>query len=180
MAATHLIAARVEEETKFRFRALANRQCVSESVLLKRLVDGALQSAQLRGEARVEPSLQRRAFRTCVRLADGDFRLLTERARQRQMRPATYVSVLVRSHLRNLSPLPKPELTALKRSVAELNALGRNLNQLTELAHRTAGHGTSSADHVRQMLRLCEGVRGEIKSLIIANTASWESGYDNS
>ena len=52
------------------------------------------------------------------------------------MRSATYVSVLVRSHLRNLTPLPKEELTALKRSVAELGAIGRNLNQIARGANQ--------------------------------------------
>ena len=42
----------------------------------------------------------------------------------RGMPSATYVSVLVRSHLRSLAPLPKEELLALKRSVAELGAAG--------------------------------------------------------
>src|SRR5215469_17754665 len=46
--------------------------------------------------------------------------LLRERATGRGMAPATYASVLVRAHLRGLAPLPKEELTALKRSVAEL------------------------------------------------------------
>ncbi len=40
------------------------------------------------------------------------------------MPTATYVSVLVRAHLRDLAPLPKAELMAFKRSVAELGAYG--------------------------------------------------------
>jgi hypothetical protein len=51
------------------------------------------------------------------------------------MPSATYVSVIVRAHLRNLAPMPKDELVALKRSVAELGAIGRNLNQLARAAN---------------------------------------------
>jgi len=40
---------------------------------------------------------------------------------------ATYVSVLVRAHLRQLAPLPDRELSALRSTVNELAALGRNL-----------------------------------------------------
>lgn len=35
------------------------------------------------------------------------------------MRPATYASALLRAHLRKLSPLPKDELLALKRSISD-------------------------------------------------------------
>ena len=48
------------------------------------------------------------------------------------MRPATYVSVVIRSHLRQLTPLPKDELLALKRSIGELASIGRNINQIAK------------------------------------------------
>jgi hypothetical protein len=41
------------------------------------------------------------------------------------MRPTTYASVLLRSHLRQLTLLPKDALLALKRSIAELGSIGR-------------------------------------------------------
>jgi hypothetical protein len=54
-----------------------------------------------------------------VRLRAEDRLLLDARAEARGMRPATYVSVLIRSHLRNLKPLPKDEFLALKRTIGE-------------------------------------------------------------
>ena len=77
-----------------------------------------------------------RDARLSVRLAPEDRILLSDRATARGMPSATYVSVLVRSHLRNLAPLPKEELLALKRSVAELGAIGRNLNQIARAANQ--------------------------------------------
>ena len=65
-----------------------------------------------------------------VRLTAEDRLLLDARAEARGMRPATYASVLLRSHLRQLTPLPKDELLALKRSIAELGSIGRNINQI--------------------------------------------------
>jgi hypothetical protein len=50
------------------------------------------------------------------------------------MAAATYMSVLARAHLRNLPPLPQDELLALKHTVAELGAIGRNLNQIAHVA----------------------------------------------
>ena len=109
-----------------RFRSLAERQQVTESVLLKRLIDSAVHSVdQSDAEVLKSPHRQLRGSRLCVRLHPDDQLLLRERAAARQMAAATYVSVLVRSHLRTLSPLPKAELMALKRSVAELSAIGR-------------------------------------------------------
>jgi hypothetical protein len=58
-----------------------------------------------------------------VRLRHEDHLLLEAWARG--MRPATYASVLLRAHLRQLTPLPKEELLALKRSISELTAIGR-------------------------------------------------------
>ncbi len=57
-----------------------------------------------------------------IRLGADDQLLLPERAAARGMPPATYVSVLTRAHLRSLAPLPKEELLALKRALAELEA----------------------------------------------------------
>jgi hypothetical protein len=71
-----------------------------------------------------------RTGRLMIRLRADDQILLRERAVARAMAPATYVSVLTRAHLRSLAPLPKEELLALKRTVAELGTIGRNLNQI--------------------------------------------------
>ena len=54
------------------------------------------------------------------------------------MRPATYASGLLRAHVRQLSPLPKEELLALKRSIVELAAIGRNINQIGKATNQGA------------------------------------------
>ena len=71
-----------------------------------------------------------RDARLTVRLRADDQLLLRERASARGMPTATYVSVLVRSHLRGLTRLTHEELLALKEAVAELAAIGRNLNRI--------------------------------------------------
>lgn len=89
------------------------------------------------------------------------------------MRSATYVSVLVRSHLRNLTPLPQEELTALKRSVAELGAIGRNLNQIARAANQGAKLTGPRREDLRAMLKIAEALRDHVKALIRANQSSW-------
>lgn len=180
MAATQLIAARVSPETKARFRMMAERQFVTESVLLKRLLDsmmGGLRDAD--ADALMSPHRRLRGARLSVRLHPEDQLLLTERARARQMASATYVSVLVRVHLRTLAPLPEAELMALKRSVAELSAIGRNINQLARYAHQTTDISGVTRPQLLSILKACEALRNHTKELIKANARSWETGYAN-
>jgi hypothetical protein len=100
-----------------------------------------------------------RDARLSVRLAPEDRILLSGRATARGMPSATYVSVLVRSHLRNLVPLPKEELSALKRSVAELGAIGRNLNQIARAANHAGNPRGPGREDLRSMLKVAEACR---------------------
>jgi hypothetical protein len=93
------------------------------------------------------------------------------------MRPATYASVLLRAHLRDLTPLPRAEFLALKRSIGELAAIGRNLNQIARTANEGGRLPDSSREEFRAMLKVCEALRDNTKALLKANLASWESGY---
>jgi predicted DNA binding CopG/RHH family protein len=122
--ADQIIAVRVSSETKARLRALAERQQLNESAFLRRLVELVLLKAGL-SPIITETSSGARPLRTArlmIRLGADDQLLLPERAAARGMPPATYVSVLTRAHLRSLAPLPKEELLALKRALAELEA----------------------------------------------------------
>ena len=93
------------------------------------------------------------------------------------MRPATYVAVLTRSHLRRLAPLPKDELLALRRSIGELAAIGRNLNQIAKAANDGGRLLGSAREEFRAMLKVCEALRDNTKGLLKANVTSWESGH---
>jgi hypothetical protein len=93
------------------------------------------------------------------------------------MASATYVSVLVRSHLRNLAPLPKEELLALRHSIAELKAVGRNLNQMAKALNQDARGTAPGRQEVNAMLKVAEGLRDHFKALLKANEKSWLQGY---
>ena len=111
-----------------------------------------------------------------VRLRNDDLLLLRERAKARAMPTSTYVSLLIRSHLRSVTPLPTAELDVLKRSVAEISAIGRNLNQIARAVNHGEGpNGASKAD-LQALLRALNGMRVHIKSLINSNLESWRSG----
>ena len=93
------------------------------------------------------------------------------------MPSATYVAVLVRSHLRRLTPLPTEELAALKRSIAELGAIGRNLNQIVRTLNAGGRADGPGREHLQLMLKIAEGLRDHVRALLKANETSWERGY---
>ena len=173
--ADQIIAVRVSSETKARLRALAERQQISESALLRRFVELVLLKAGLSPIITETPSGARplRTARLMIRLDADDQLLLRERAAARGIAPATYVSVLTRAHLRSLAPLPKEELLALKRTIGELGSIGRNLNQIAHAANQ--GQLVTSPGHndVEAMLRVCGALRDNLKRMLLANLRSW-------
>ena len=178
MAAVPFVAVRVTPEMKTLLRALAEHEQITESALVRQLLEVMLRRSAIEGFPRLDV-LEKvsRDARLTVRLEPDDRVLLFQRAAARGMRSATYVSVLVRSHLRNLAPLPKEELTAMKRSVAELGAIGRNLNQIARAANQGGKLTGPGREDLRAMLKIAEALRDHVKALIRANESSWEQGY---
>ncbi len=172
---THL-ATWVSRETKDRFAAVARHQGLSDSALLKRMIDLTLRSVDATSlETAVEADAVR-ARRLTVRLRPEDQMLLRDRASARGMAPATYVSVLVRSHLRSMAPLPKVELLALRKAITELGGIGRNLNQIARAANQSGRLNGPGREHVAAMVRVCSALRDHVKGLLSANLRSWEQG----
>ncbi len=166
----------ITSESKQRFSATACHLGLSESALLRRLV---LQLVAGSTEApgplvTHDPS---RDARITVRLMDEDRALLRERAAARAMPASTYVSALVRAHLRSLTPLPDRELSALKAMTAELAALGRNLSTTAGLL-RGPGQGSGpTREDLFAIVRACEALRDHTRGLIKANLVRWQQGH---
>ena len=177
MAADAFIQCRVTSETKALIQALAGREQITESALVRQLLETVLRTTA-GGATSAAGSHERvtRDARLSVRLAPDDRALLTERAAARDMAVATYVSVLVRSHLHGLAPLPKAELLALKRSIAELSAIGRNLNQIARVANHGGVTAAIGRGEVSGMLKVAGALRDHVKALLRANERSWRTG----
>jgi hypothetical protein len=173
---THL-STWVSNEAKQRFATAAARQSLSESALLKRLVEQMLANAEIDDVAKPIGPPDPRGARLTVRLVPEDRALLRERAAARTMPAATYVSVLVRSHLRRLAPLPDREVSSLQAAVRELAAIGRNLNAMARLLQQDAGQAVPGRQEVLTMLRICEALRDYVRALIRANLTSWDIGH---
>ncbi len=166
----------VDAERKQRFASAAARQGLSESALLKRLVEQMLSTGSEDALAPVVP-VDPRDARVTVRLVPDDRALLRERAAARTMPAATYVSVLVRAHLRQLAPLPDRELSALRSTVNELAALGRDLNTMARSLQQDTRAVVPGRNEVLTMVKICEVLRDRFRDLIKANLVSWEVGH---
>jgi hypothetical protein len=80
--------------------------------------------------------------------------------------------------LRNVAPLPKEELLALKRSIAELGAIGRNLNQIARAVNSGERMSLPGRQELLAMLKIGEGLREHVKALLKANAASWRGNAE--
>jgi len=172
----HLMAW-VSRDIKDRFAEFVRLQNTSESALLKRIIEASLGPATP-ATAIEAPEPVPASGRISVRLRNDDLLLLRERAAVRGLPAATYVSYLVRSHLRRIAPLPDVELKALKHAIGEISAIGRNLNQIArEVNGREGAAGPNRAD-LQALLRACMGLRDAVKAVVNRNLSSWEAGYE--
>jgi len=180
MAVEAFIQCRVSRATKAALRAAAERQQLTESALLKRMLVPVLQTAgaAVVGDAAADDDDDRlaRQARLYVRLTRGDRQLLQARSAARCLAPATYASILLRAHLRALTPLPEAELRAIRQSTRELAAIGRNLNQIAHATHQGRSGIGVSRDNLLSLLRACEALHGHIRAYVSTNLASWGSG----
>jgi len=176
MAADAFIHCRVTSDVKALVRRLAEREGINESTLVKQLLEVVLRTTAFTDlPAPAAPANVNREARLYVRLAAEDWRLLKERSTARGLPSATYASLLVRSHLRGAAPLPKAEYLALKQSVLELTAMGRNLNQIARAMNQGGRPTLPGRAEVGAMLKVAEGLRDHFRELLKANERSWRS-----
>jgi hypothetical protein len=190
MRCTEILKARVSPQIKRQARAIAERDLMTEAAWLKRLIIREIRACdaanddggELHRENDIHQPREARGQRdrckpVYVRFRDEDRLLLDARAAARGMRPATYVSVLTRAHLRSLTPLPKEEYLALKRCIAVLESIGRNINQIAKAANQGGRMPDTGGAEFRAMLKICVALRDNTKSLLKANETSWETGH---
>jgi len=178
VSADAFIQCRVTSETKALIRAVADRERITESTLVRQLLETVLRTSAVGADPGLDaPAKVSRDARLSIRLAPDDRALLTERAAARDMAAATYVSVLARAHLRALAPLPQAELMALKRAIAELSAIGRNLNQIARVTNQGGRTAAIGRNEVMAMLKVAEALRDHMKALLKANERTWRIGH---
>jgi hypothetical protein len=102
---------------------------------------------------------------------------LTARARARGVPSATYVALLVRSHLHSVAPLPEAELLAVKQAISELRSIGRDLHAMARVISREGGGPQPGQRDVLRLMKVGDVLLDRIKALCVANIKAWETGY---
>jgi hypothetical protein len=171
-----LIAARVTLETKDRVRRLAQREGITESALLKQLLEVVLRTSGREGSTAAPSGKVNRQGRLYVRMETQDLRLLQERSRARGMASATYAALALRAHLRGGAPIPKVEYVILRQSIDGLSAVGRNLNQIARALNQGGRATAPGREEVATMLKIATSLRDHFRALLDANQKSWEVG----
>lgn len=175
------ISCRVTLEKKKLLRRVAEREGITESTLVRQLLDVVLGTAGLEESPAMAPTEKvNRESQVHVRLEPEDFRLLRERAKARGMASATYLSYLARSHLRAVTALPKAEYDLLELAILEATRWGRNLNQIAHAMNQGGRAMMPGRVDVAAMIKVAESLRDHFKGLLDANTRSWKEGHETS
>jgi hypothetical protein len=171
------ITVRPSTEEKTRFTLLARHVGLSESALALNAIRALLGRHEqwLRRQPTLNLEHVAATDRITIRLRPGDGLAVIRRATERGMKPATYISALVRAHITANPPLPGAEVSALKMSIGVLAGLG------TVLAN-TGGHGIPTGPQGEIYREAIQRTRTEIAALeqrvvdfIKAALIAWET-----
>lgn len=129
-----VIKTECDATTKIAFKALADRVNATEAQLLRHLIEQALVAAgDMPLPRRVLP---RGSCKLDVRLPEEDLVQVRALAAVEGITAPWWVRALVRRRLdRQVLPFNPEELRVIQNAIAQLGPLGRNLTQLTRLAH---------------------------------------------
>ncbi len=128
-----------DEETKTKLGRLAVKLGRKQSGLLNLVLQQLLKS---NGETigvdaettAIEPT-DTATEKVTARLKPQEFALLKAMANEEGMKPATWVTRLIRGRLKSGQTLNREEIAALRESTRQLQAIGRNLNQIARLTN---------------------------------------------
>ena len=92
------------------------------------------------------------------------------------MRYTTYAAALIRAHVRANPPMPLEELARLERSLAEISAIGRRINQIAGAVREGQGIDPELRVELAAALQAMEDLRRALGEVVKINRISWESG----
>lgn len=176
-----VIGMRTSSETKARFAELALRQGLTESALLALLVDKVLAASAVDG-ARIAIETERTRDGECandrltLRLRPGDRALAAAKAAARRMKTASYLAMLVRTHVRGSPVMPPAEIDELKVTAGHLAAIARQLRSLGSPSVAAAAQTAATRDLLIGVGQTVENVREAVAAVVRTNLISWEAG----
>lgn len=133
-----LIAAQCSESTKLRFRALAERHGVSESALLRKMVEQVLAGNEKPSDLeRFAGPRSGYTGQLRLRLRRKEVAAIRDLAKPAGQSAQGWVVAQLRHRLEGAVPFAKEELDAMRDAVREIGSVGRNLNTITRHLLRT-------------------------------------------
>jgi hypothetical protein len=103
---------------------------------------------------------------------------LVDKAAAARVPVATYISMLVRSHICRVAPPLDEPVRLLRQEIRNLGALGHHLDQLTKAIDKTGRLPGSLKQEVGAMLAISNKLREHTRSMLQAHIDGWEVGYD--
>lgn len=178
---TVVIGTRISADAKARLAALAAQRSLTESALLALLVDSvAPATAQIEQTGSSKGCDQARSARERVtlRLRPGDRERVDARAAARRMKTSSYLTMLVRNHVRSAAVMPCAEVDLLKATTGHLAALSRQLRLLTGSVDAAEGQSAEVRALLVDLGRTVESVREAVAGVVRLNLLSWETQED--
>lgn len=172
-----LIAAQCSESTKSRFRALAERHGMSESALLRQMIDQVLAGNEKPSDLERFGGIRGgHTGQLRLRLRPKEIAAIRALAKPAGQSAQGWVVAQLRQRLEGAVPFAREELAAMHDAVREIGSVGRNLNSITRHLLRT---GQLLADQLElgALSKAVECIRREmIATLTRANHRSETNG----
>ena len=162
-------------DQKVGFAALAASRGLSESRLLGMLIDSVLERNPVNEAVKVRHGEAGEGDRITLRLRSGDGQGLRMRAQTRGMKYTTYAAALIRAHVRANPPMPLEELARLDRTLAEISAIGRRLNQIAGAVGEGRGVDSGLRGELAVVFQVVEELRRALREVVKVNRISRES-----
>jgi predicted DNA binding CopG/RHH family protein len=171
------ITARLSAKEKTAFQLIARHVGLSESALALRAIRTLLERNEqwLRVQPRLDFEHVAASDRITVRLRPGDGREVIRRASERGVKPATYISALVRAHITANPPLPTAEVNALKMSIGVLANLGTTLANTSRQGIPSGPQGEIYREAIRRTRGQIAVLEQRIVDLTRAALIAWET-----
>ena len=171
------ITLRPSAEEKARFKLLAQHVGLSESALALNAIRALLERDEqwLRRQSPLNPEHVAATDRITIRLRPGDGLGVIQRATERGLKPATYISALVRAHITANPPLPSAEVNALKMSISVLADLGTVLANTSRHGIPSGSQGEVYREAIRRTRAEIAALEQRIVKLTKAALIAWEA-----
>ena len=176
------IIARIEDETKKRFRNMAKARGLSESELLRAVLQAAT-GTDKDDEQPTQPDPDNAEVdRMTVRMPRFLLQAVKARAKRKGMAPSRWITALVQSNLTGNPVMSDTEVAVLQACARELVATGRNINQIAYAINLANTINPGSFEKSWLPLEKLEEVkivvdknREEIRVFVRASQSVWEA-----